>query len=78
MVCRGHIQNGVVVLDNDISFREGQEVIVLGLGTRADSHALPGDMPHSILDIPSVSLGCVLCVPTSGDDLLGEMLDGRR
>jgi hypothetical protein len=33
--------------------------------------------PHSILDIPPVSVGAVLRPLTSDDDLLGEMLEGR-
>jgi hypothetical protein len=33
--------------------------------------------PHSILDIPPVSVGAVLRPLSSDDDLLDEMLDGR-
>jgi hypothetical protein len=36
-----------------------------------------GPKPHSILDVPPVSLGAVLRPLTSDDDLLGEMLEGR-
>jgi len=32
---------------------------------------------HSVLDIPSVSLGLILRPLTENDDLLGEMLEGR-
>jgi hypothetical protein len=37
--------------------------------------ALPAG--HSVLDIPSVSVGHILRPLSSGDDLLGEMLEGR-
>ena len=33
--------------------------------------------PHSILDIPAVSVGAVLRPLSSNDDLLDEMLEGR-
>jgi hypothetical protein len=33
---------------------------------------------HSVLQIPAVHLGAVLRLPTPDDDLLGEMLEGRR
>ena len=32
---------------------------------------------HSVLDIPAVHVGRVLCPPSADDDLLGEMLEGR-
>lgn len=32
---------------------------------------------HSVLDIPAVHVGSVLRPPSSDDDLLGEMLEGR-
>ena len=37
-----------------------------------------GPGPHSVLDIPPVSIGEVLHPLTSDDDLLGEMLESRR
>jgi hypothetical protein len=40
----------------------------------ADLH-LPG---HSVLDIELVSVGALLQPPGPDDDLLGEMLEGRR
>jgi hypothetical protein len=70
MVARGHVQNGVVVLADEVRLPEGQEVTVLfpsPTGTNA----------HGILDIPPVSLGTVLHPRASDDDLLGEMLEGR-
>ncbi len=72
MVARGHVKNGVVVLDNDVRLPEGQEVTVLtngGLGGNA--------VRRSILDIAPVSLGAVLRPLSFDDDLLGEMLEHR-
>ncbi len=78
MVARGRVQNGVVVLDDGVRLPEGQEVIVLGPGTAPIAPSLPDLPPHSVLDIPVVSLGPVLQPLTSDDDLLGEMLDDRQ
>ena len=73
MVARGRVQNGVVVLDDGVRLPDGQEVTVLAPA------ALPaqGSRPHSLLDVPPVSLGPLLHPLTAGDDLLGEMLEGR-
>jgi hypothetical protein len=71
MVARGHVQNGVVVLDDGIRLPEGQEVTVL---TTPPNQSSP---PHSVLDIPPVSLGRVLSSLVADDDLLSEMLEGR-
>ncbi len=76
MVAHGRVQNGVVVLDKGVQFPEGQEVIVLGRGTAESEPGLPA-RPHSVLDIPTVSLGRVLRPLNADDDLLGEMLDDR-
>jgi hypothetical protein len=70
MVARGRVQNGVVVLANDVHLPEGQEVIVL-------TPSLPDAPTHGLRDIPPVSLGSVLRPLTSEDDLLGEMLEDR-
>jgi hypothetical protein len=70
VVVRGRVQNGVVVLDDGIRLPEGQEVTVLAYPTE-------GAHPHSVLDIPPVSLGPLRGPLTAGDDLLGEMLEGR-
>lgn len=70
MVARGHVQNGVVVLDDGIRLPEGQEVTVL---VSSASH----EKTHSVLDIPPVSIGAVLRPLTSEDDLLAEMLEAR-
>jgi hypothetical protein len=72
MVTRGHVRNGVVVLDNGVRLPEGHEVTVLAPGAWPS-----GARPHSILDIATVSGGAVLKPLTGDDDLLGEMLDGR-
>jgi hypothetical protein len=72
MVTRGHVKNGVVVLDNGLRLPEGQEVTVLAPGVWPTVAR-----PHSILDIAPVSVGAVLHPMTAGDDLLGEMLEGR-
>jgi hypothetical protein len=76
MVARGRVQNGVVVLEEGVHFREGEEVTVLGSPPAPTTASLPGSQ-HSILDIPVVSLGTVLRLLSPDDDLLGEMLDGR-
>ena len=77
MVARGRVQNGVVVLDDGIRLPEGQEVTVLVPGRVSAGPLSAGSQPHSILDIPPVSVGAVLRPLTSEDDLLGEMLAGR-
>jgi hypothetical protein len=56
---------------------EGQEVTVLAPDTTLTSPLMEGLRPHSVLDIPTVSVGAVLRPLTSDDDLLGEMLEGR-
>jgi hypothetical protein len=76
MVARGRVKNGVVVLDDGVRLPEGQEVMVLAPGTVTAPPAT-GVRPHSVLDIPTVSVGAVLRPLTSEDDLLGEMLEGR-
>lgn len=77
MIAHGRVKNRVVVLDPGVSLPEGQEVTVLASGSVADRLPTDGVPPHSILDIPTVSLGSVLRPLTSEDDLLGEMLEGR-
>lgn len=78
MVARGRVQNGVVVLEEGVHFPEGQEVTVLESSTAPVLPSAPRAPSHSVLDIPVVSLGPVLRTRTADDDLLGEMLDGRR
>ncbi len=71
MVALGHVQNGVVVLDGGVRLPEGQPVTVV---TSPPTET----KTHSVLDIPTVSVGAVLRPLTSDDDLLEEMLEGRR
>lgn len=52
MIARGRVQNSVVVLEDGVRLPEGQEVTVLAVGP-SDK----GPRPHSILDIPPISLG---------------------
>jgi len=63
-------ENGVLRLDQPLPLkdREKVRVTVESLATAA----------HGILDIPAVRLGHVLRPPAGADDLLGEMLEGRR
>ena len=70
MVARGRVQNGVVVLADDVRLPEGLEVTVLA----PPAVGLPA---HSIMDIPPVSLGAVVDPLAAGDDLLDEMLADR-
>jgi hypothetical protein len=70
MVARGRVQDGVVVLEKGVRLPEGQEVTVFAPPT-------VGSQPHSILEIPPVSLGSVRDPLTADDDRLGEMLEGR-
>ena len=71
MVVRGHVKNGVVVLDDGAVLPDGQEVTV---------HALLPANPNgeSVLDIPPVSMGKMIRPLTPDDDLLEEMLEGRN
>ncbi len=71
MVVGGRVLKGVVVLDDGVRLPEGQEVTVLAHDTA------PAATPHSLLDVPPVSLGPILRPLASEDDLLGEMLEGR-
>ena len=75
MLARGRVQNGVVVLEEGVRLPEGLEVTVMPVD-KARSLS-KGQGPHSVLDIPTVSVGAVLRPLTSDDDLLGEMLEGR-
>ncbi len=77
MLAHGRVQNGVVVLDNDVRLPEGQEVTVLAHATVPPAPRMEGSQSHSVLDIATVSLGSVLRPLTSDEDLLGEMLEGR-
>jgi hypothetical protein len=75
MVARGHVKNGVVVLEDGVRLPDGQEVTVLA--PNSSDSLTRGQGPHSVLDIPPVSLGAIVQPLTGNDDLLGEMLEGR-
>ena len=78
MVVRGRVQDGVVVLADGVRLPEGQEVTVLAQATVPPAPRIEGSQSRSVLDIATVSVGSVLRPLTSDDDLLGEMLEGRR
>ncbi len=71
MIARGHVQNGVVVLDDGACLSDGQAVTVFAEPTAENRR-------HSVLDIPKVSVGAVLHPAAADDDVLAEMLEGRR
>jgi len=77
MVAHGRVKNGVVILDGGVRLPEGQYVAVQAIAAPPGGPATDFAQPHSILDIPPVSVGAVLRPLTSDDDLLGEMLEGR-
>jgi hypothetical protein len=77
MVARGRVQNGVVILNDGVRLPEGQEVTVLAGGAALAEPRFQGSPSHSVLDIPTVSLGPVPPMLDADDDLFGEMLDGR-
>ena len=76
MVVRGRVFNGVVRLEHGIHLPEGQEVTVLGTAIGGANPATAKAQQHSVLDIPTLNLGSLLC-PLSDDDLLGETLEAR-
>jgi hypothetical protein len=77
MIAHGYVKNGMVVLEEGIRLPEGQKVTVCA----TDDISAPGPLKlsstHSILDIPSVSLGPILQPLRAEDDLLDEMLANR-
>ena len=75
MVSSGQVRNGVVVLDDGFRLPEGERVAIL---SRDSVFATTCQKPHSILDIPPVSVGAVLRPLANDDDLLGEMLETRK
>jgi hypothetical protein len=78
MTARGQVHDGVVVLADGVRLPEGQEVTVLAHATVTPSPQMEGSQSHSVLDNQTLSLGSALRPLTSGDDLLGEMLEGRQ
>ena len=71
MIIRGRFHDGVVVLEGEVRLAEGQPVTVVVPNS-------PSPAAHSILDIPTVSVGAVLAPVTSDDDLLRELKEGRQ
>lgn len=82
MVAYGRVQNGVVVLDDGVTLPEDQRVTVIVSAVETakppSEAARPSIKPHSILDVPTFSVGEILRLPSADDDLLGEMLEDRR
>lgn len=70
MIVQGLVENGVVVLPEGVRLPDGQTVTVLTAATVKP----PG---HSVLDIPSFSVGAILIPFSDDDDFLEEMLEGR-
>lgn len=71
MVIAGKVQNGIIVLEGDVKLPEGQEVTVI------PSEPVKRGT-HSVLDIPTVSVGEILVADIKGDDILGEMLEDKQ
>jgi hypothetical protein len=69
MIVQDRMQDAVVVLADGIRLPDGQEVTVLAPSATASQ-------THSLLDIPTVSLGAMVVPVAAEDDLLGEMLEG--
>ena len=57
---------------------EQQENLFEWLGERMRRRRLDNASPHSVLEIPPVSLGQVIRPLNRDDDLLCEMLEGRQ
>lgn len=78
MVARGRVQNGAVVLADGVILPEGQDVTARPVVTDAESGLSRGEGPHSVLDIPVVSVGGILRELDSDDeDLIEEMLEHK-
>jgi hypothetical protein len=67
MIAQGHVENGVVILDSGSQFPDGQKVIVLASSTESSKR-------HSVLEIPTVSVGEILDPGLHRDEILDEML----
>jgi hypothetical protein len=76
MITRGHVKNGVVVPDDGVRLGEGIEVTIVA--PEPSAVLTEGQGRHSVLDIPTISLGNILQPLSSDDDLLEEMLENRR
>ena len=76
MVVRGHVKDGVVVLKGGVRLAEGLDVTVVAPDTSVS--LTRGEGSHSVLDIPTISLGTILQPLHGEDDLLEEMLEDRK
>lgn len=56
---------------------EEQKKLLRLLESRIRQDVAKPSTKHSVLDIPTVSVGEILTPLTRNDDLLGEMLEGR-
>jgi hypothetical protein len=72
MIAKSRVKNGVIEIPAGVRLVEGQEVVVTAIDSNGDEHGT-----HGVLDIPTVKLGAVVRSDLKGDDLLGEMLEGR-
>ncbi len=70
MVARGHVRNGVVVLEDGVQLPEGMEVTVVVPPSARNQ--------HGVLDIRPVSVGAVVAPISAEVDVLGEMLESRQ
>jgi hypothetical protein len=75
VVARGRVRNGVVELDAGVSLPEGLEVTVVTPDKPASLKG--GQGSHSVLDIPTFSVGAILRPFVRDDDFLEEMLEDR-
>jgi hypothetical protein len=57
--------------------QEQKWTLLSWLASQLQDRPLGTPAPHSILDIPPVSVGGVIRLPHPDDDLLGEMLENR-
>jgi hypothetical protein len=57
--------------------QDQQRILLQWLMARMQSGATQPPEPHSVLDIPPVSLGRIIRLPGEDDDILGEMMEGR-
>lgn len=84
MNLRGRVENGVVVFQDGAALRNGTLVAITPMSSATEGSSVvsaatsTGSRGHSVLDIPSISLGPVLRPFTGRDDILGEMLENRR
>lgn len=75
MVALGTVKGGVIVLDEESGFHEGDHVAVIALPAISQAVSTTERPGHSVLDIPTFSVGRILKPFGPDDDILGEMLD---